>query len=65
MQTAIKPFILTNASLHDGKLNYHTFAAWLFTTLVVLVCFKYGREGISALLMKLHELFIQKNALNL
>ena len=60
MQITVKHPLADNAPFYAKKLKYKVFVTWLFTVLVVLAGFKYASEAVSALLMKLHELFIQK-----
>jgi hypothetical protein len=63
MQTTIKPLLFE--PLYNGRQNIATIAAWLFTLLVLAFGFRYALESIAALLLKLYQLFIQKNALNI
>jgi hypothetical protein len=65
MQTTIRPTFFNTAAMYSDKLNYTAFAAWLFTAMVVLFGIRYARESIAALLLKLYELIIQKNAVNI
>jgi hypothetical protein len=65
MQTILKPSWLTSTTLYADKGNLQAFTAWLITTLIFLVGFRLAREAASAVLMKLHEVLIQKNAAGL
>jgi hypothetical protein len=47
------------------KLKFFSMAAWFIATLLVIICFRFIKAGIGYLLMKLYQLFVQRNMLML
>jgi hypothetical protein len=62
MQAILKPSWLNSAMLYVEKENLQAFAGWLITTFIVLFGFRVARDAAAAVLMKLYEVLIQKNA---
>jgi hypothetical protein len=65
MQATNPHSIISNLFSYESKLNFQALATWILTILVVLIGFRFAREAFAALLLKLHELFIQRNLFKL
>ena len=57
-------FFMNTIKLVAGAANPATIA-WVMTLFLVLLAFRYGREAIATFLMKIYELFIQRNPVKL
>ena len=65
MPILFKPAFLSGLMLNADKENIRAVAVTLITGLIVVAGFRFAREVIAALLMKLYNVFIQKNAAGL
>lgn len=65
MQTTIKPALFNSAAMYADTSRVQAFIAWVFTGLILLTGLNFAREVVAALLLKMHELFIQKNIAHL
>lgn len=65
MSTIINPALLNDFTLYADKENLRAFLVTFITGLIVLAGFRFAREAVTALLMKLYNVFIQRNAAGL
>ena len=65
METTLRSTFPDNAALMADKGRPAAVAGWLIAALIVLFGFRYAREVVSAVLMKLYEVLIQENAARL
>lgn len=65
MQTISKPTFSNYPVFYTDRMVYRALATWLFTILIALAGLKIALDVLPAVLMKLYELLIQRNPVNL